>query len=236
MNGSDFVISLQTLMEQTQVKPGIERATGNIAVIDQLFVEENREALKESFPGVFAFLAFHPSVDKGIVSLIKSGFLSSESGGNILVLFTFDSQAKSAVPITDDSFSRWLSLDTSVNPSYLFIRDLFKDSVALKFPGIVFFEDFIKTQNPVYVSIEEADNDVAVARQLRGIFSFAEKAFQDTRGSRKSFSDAIAENLRSANIGYERGKDVSAKEWFTKVFRSIYDKRGDIVTIVKLFL
>src|SRR5579884_912756 len=98
-----FVISLQTLLEGTLTDPLAKHAEGNIRAIEDLFSEENRNSLKQHFPGVFAFLAFHPGVDSGITSYIRSGSLSSDSGQNILVLFTFDSGATSPTLLRDQT-------------------------------------------------------------------------------------------------------------------------------------
>ncbi|HZO70922.1 MAG TPA: hypothetical protein VFB60_01895 [Ktedonobacteraceae bacterium] len=45
--------------------------------------EKNQKALEANFPGVFAFIGFHPAVDKNVTSYLQSGSLSSDSGSKL---------------------------------------------------------------------------------------------------------------------------------------------------------
>ena len=227
-----YVISLQSLMEEAVATPERKNLTGNVSVIEDLFSEKNRTALKQHFPGVLAFLGFHPGVDSGIISYISSGSLSSDSGLNILVLFTLGTSATSPIELNDQAFNKWIKLDTSVQPSYTLIRSMFHDPATLVFPGVIFFEDFLQDQNPVYVPITDAANEDAVRKQMRQLFAIAEKAYAI---SEKGFLDHLAQTLQKEHLAYERGRDMSAKEWFVNAFRSIGKHFGDIVSVIQLF-
>ena len=229
-----YVVSLQTLLEEA-VAGESKNLTGNVKAPEQLFLKENTAILKASFPGAFAFIGFHPSVDKNVTAYIQSGSLSSDSGLNILVLFILDTYASSPVSLNTRSFQHWIDLDTTVHPSYTLIRSMFKDPAVLTFPGISFFEDFIQTQNPVYVPIIDASSESVVRQHLRKVFALSEKAYQASLEKDKGFLDLFAQALLKEQISYERGHDISAREWFIKVFRFINERRADIVSIIQLF-
>jgi len=222
-------------MEEALASEGVKYATGNVKTIEELFSEKNIAVLKQHFQGVFAFLGFHPKVDTGITSYICSGSITSDSGPDILVLFTLDTPATSPVELESQSFKKWIELDTRVHPSYTIIRDMFKDPVALPFPGIVFFEDFMQLQNPIYIHISDSSNEDAVRQQMRLLFSLTEKAYNVSLESGKGFLDILAESLQKNRLPYERGHDISAREWFVNAFRIIGKHFGDIVSVVQLF-
>ncbi|SRR6266487_562995 len=229
-----FVISLQTLLEGALAGPP-KNLEGHVRSIEDLFSPVNRQALEQHFSGVFAFLGFHPGTDGGITSYVRSGTLSSDSGQNILVLFTFDSRVTSPTMLRDQTFRSWLTLTTTVHPSYTLVRSMFKDSVVLNFPGIIFFEDFLQNQNPVYIHIAESSNEEAVRTQMRGLFAIANKAYQSSWETQKNFLDLFAQALQKEKIYYERGNDVSLREWFISAFRFLSARTSDIVSIVSLF-
>lgn len=229
-----YVLSLQTQLEEA-VAGERKNLSGNVTVPEQLFQEQNQQALEANFPGVFAFIGFHPAVDKNVTSYLQSGSLSSDSGSNILVLFTLDTHATSPVSLNAGSFQRWISLDTSVQPSYTLIRSMFKDPTVLTFPGVVFFEHFIQSQNPVYVPLPDISSEDAVRQHMRKVFALAEKVYLLSHKKNKSFLDRFAQALLAEKISYERGGDISAREWFVKALRFLNERRGDIVSIVQLF-
>lgn len=230
-----YVISLQSLMEEALSNEKVKHLTGNVKAIEELFSEKNMANLKQYFQGVFAFLGFHPKVDAGITSYLCSGSISSDSGSDILVLFVLDTPATSPVELENQSFKKWMDLETSVHPSYTLIRSMFNDPVALLFPGIIFFEDIQQMQNPVYIHISDSSNEDAVKQQMRLLFALAQKASSDSLASRKSFLNLFAQSLQRNHLAYERGHDISAREWFVNAFRIIGKHFGDIVSVVQLF-
>lgn len=232
---SPLIVSLQTLLEQTQTEPSQKNLTGNIRAIEDLFSSENRKTLDRFFQGAFVFLGFHPGVDTGVTSYIRSGSLSSDAGSNLLVLFTLDSRIPSPVALRNQSFEKWMIVDTAVHPSYTLIRSMFKDPVTLNFPGIIFLEDLLQNQNPVYVHILAPSDENAVRQQMRQLFALADKAYQLSVESQKNFLDLLALSLQKERIDYERGSDISAREWLINAFRFIRARSGDIVSIVNLF-
>lgn len=229
-----YVLSLQTQLEEA-VAGAHKNLAGNVTVPEQLFQEKNQKALEANFPGVFAFIGFHPAVDKNVASYLQSGSLSSDSGSNVLVLFTLDTYATSPVSLNARSFQRWISLDTAIQPSYALIRSMFKDPAVLTFPGVVFFEHFIQSQNPVYTPLPDISSEDAVRQHMRKVFAHAEKAYQLSHKKNKGFLDRFAQALLAEKIPYERGGDTSAREWFVKALRFLDERRGDMVSIIQLF-
>ncbi len=228
------VVSLQTLLEDALASPH-KNLAGDVRAIEDLFSPENRKVLKQHFPGIFAFLSFHPGADSGITSYIRTGTLSSDAGQNIMALFTFDSRATAPTVLRDQSFRSWLALTTTVHPSYTLVRSMFKDPVVLNFPGVIFFEDFLQEQNPIYIHISDSSNEDAVRQQMRSLFALANKAYQSSWETGNNFLDLFAQALQKERIDYERGRDVSLREWFVNAFRILSDKTSDIVSIVSLF-
>ena len=230
-----YVISLQSLMEEALAEEHVKYLTGNVKAVEELFSEKNMAVLKRHFQGIFAFLGFHPKVDTGITSYICSGSISSNSGSDIMVLFTLNTPATSPVELENQWFKKWIELETSVHPSYTITRNMFMDPVVLPFPGIIFFEDFLQVQNPIYIHITESSSEDGVRQQMRLLFALAEKAYNVSLESGKGFLDTFALNLQKNHLPYERGRDISAREWFVNAFRIIGKHFGDIVSVVQLF-
>ena len=228
-----YVISLQTLLEEALATEQ-KNFTGNVRDLEEIFSEKNWKVLKNTFPGVFAFLGFHPSVDKSITSYVCSPSISSDSGADILVLFTLNDFATSPT-IVDNEILTQLKIDINVHPSYTLIRHMFKDPAVLNFPGIIFFEDLLQVQNPIYLHISDTSSEDTVRQQMRQFFALADKAYQITSRSDKSFMNNFALTLQKEQIPYERGSDISMREWLVYAFRLIWKYKGDIVSVIKLF-
>ena len=148
-----FVLSLQTLIVQAVESFEPHKYTGNILSVEEFLREENIEKLEAKFPGLFAYLAFHPQVDQPIVDYISAGSLPSDSGSQILVLFVLDQSAKWPLPLTKKSFGGWLEVDRGVHPSYEIIKMLFQGHPTPPLPSIAYFERFTVEREPIFVSL-----------------------------------------------------------------------------------
>ena len=146
-----------------------------------------------------------------------------------------NTSATAPTVLKDQQLRDWLIVGNDVHPSSTVIKSLFKDPRALRFPGIILFEDVAQRQNPVYVPISNATDENAVRIQMRQICALAEKAYQETATDRNNFLNRVAQALQKERIDYERGRDISVRECFTNAFRFIHERLGDIVSIVSLF-
>jgi hypothetical protein len=230
-----LVISLSSLIDEAIADENKKNLSGNVSSFDKLLRKESLELLESKHKGLFAFLAFHPGADNHITEYIRQGSLSSDSGPNILVLFTLDSEAKWATPISSQSFGSWLDLDASIHPSYKMIQIMFNETNPPPLPGIVFFERFSAERDPVYVSLHVAPASGQVRDLLRTTFSLADRAFKSTR-EHGDFADSFSVELQKQKIVHQRAGKRSMSEWLVKAYQVAWDNKGDIVSVVGLFV
>lgn len=230
-----LVISLNTMIEEA-VSSEAKQLSGNIQSFDDLLKKESLDLLEKHYNGLFAYLAFHPASDQIIVDYVRKGTLSSDSGPNILVLFTLDSEAKWTKAINEKSFGQWLKFDTSNHPSYQLVRVLFANKRVPPLPGIVVFERFTTNREPVYVSLQGLSDEQQVRETLRTVFSFADYAYRNTRekpGS--SFADIFSVELQKKNLPYHKMGSTSMMEWLVRAYQIVLKYKGDIVGVIGLF-
>lgn len=229
-----FVLSFTSLIEETIADENVSNLSGNVSSFDKLIRKESLELLESKHKGLFAYLAFHPNSDPQIVDYIKQGTLSSDSGSNILVLFTLDSEAKWATPISSTSFGAWLNIDNTLHPSYELVRIMFNKNTVPPLPGIVLFEKFTGQREPVYVSLQNYATVYEVNKALRTIFSLADSTFKKSR-TNGNFEDLLGLELQKNKFIYQKTGKTSMAEWLVKAYQVVKEHKGDIVNAVKLF-
>lgn len=231
-----FVLSITKIIEEAVSSDASKNLSGNIESFDALFRKESLDLLEERHKGLFAYLAFHPRTDEAIVAYMMKDTLSSDSGPNILVLFTLDGDAKWATAINENSFGKWMNLDTTIHPSYQLIRILFANKPVPPLPGIAFFERFTTNREPVYVSLQGLKSEAQVLETLRTIFSLAEHAFIKSKEKPgTSFADSFSVELQKKKLQYYKLGPTSMMEWLVKAYQTVLDNKGDIVSAIGLF-
>jgi hypothetical protein len=228
-----LVLSFSSFIEEAIAKEDVDKLSGNVSSFDKLVRKESLELLEKKHEGLFAYLAFHPKADQPVADYVKNGTLASDSGPNILVLFTLDAEAKWAAPMSSDAFDSWLDLDNSVHPSYELIRIMFAQTVVPPLPGIVFFDCFTKEREPVYVSLQGLSDPAQVKEVMRTVFSLADYAYRSSR-ERGSFAEGFGVELQKKRIGYQKAGRKSMMEWLVKAYQVVWDHKGDIVSVVGL--
>lgn len=225
-----LVLSLTTILQEAAADPEWKHLSGNIRSLDDLLKPANWRVLEECHDGMFAFLAFHPAVDSGLVAYVRSGTLASDSGPNILTLFTLDAQARWPTSITNSSFESWLALDTSSHPSYEMIRILFEPQTVPPLPGIVFFDSFALETKAVYVNLSDGAEEQAVRTYLREWFALADKAWRDSKTkSADTFANRLSVALQAKNLTYFVTGRTSIREWLVQGMRFVEARGADIV-------
>ncbi len=228
-----LVLSLSTVIQEAAADPRLKKISGNINSFDKLLEPESLTLLEKSHNGPFAFLAFHPAVDSAVVSYIKGGTLPSDSGRDILVLFSLDAQARWATAITSESFGNWLSVDSSVHPSYELLRFLFDPEPPPPLPGIVFFSTFTAEAEVVYVNFPTVSGEAEARSFFRNLFSLVDKIWRDSAGKPSdAFTDRLAAALLKEQIEYVRTGRVSMREWLVKSMNFLVQHKSDIVTLI----
>lgn len=229
-----FVLSLTTLMEEALAVPGTKNASGNVRSFDQLLSPENLEQLEKHHAGLFAFLAFHPEADRTVADYVKAGTLASDSGPQLLVLFTLDSTARFPARLDSRSFQRWLDLDTGVHPAYQMIRQMFPSGRVPPLPGILFFGSFT-VPDCIYVSLAELTEMESLRQRLRELFSRADQVVRKQKdGSSETWADALAIQLRKDHFDYQRSASLSPREWLIRAYRFLTEHQGDLVSALSL--
>jgi hypothetical protein len=227
------VLSLTVLIQEAIASPTTKKISGNIKSFPKLFEPESLRALEDAHQGIFSFLAFHPAADLSVTDYVRAGTLSSDSGKDVLALFTLDAAARWPIEVTDKSFANWLEVDTSVHPAYEMIRMLFDPEVPPPVPGIIFFDTFAEETEVVYVSMSELVSEQEVRKVLRRWFALAANAWQDSfRKPRGTFADRMSAALLAERAQYVRTGKTSMREWLIRSFHFLQDQKSDLVTII----
>jgi len=229
-----LVLSLSSLIDEAIADENIKNLSGNVSSFDKLLRKESLALLEKKHNGLFAYLAFHPGSDKNITEYIRQGSLSSDSGTNILVLFTLDAEAKWATPISSQTFGSWIDIDSAIHPSYELIRIMFSKTTIPPLPGIVFFERFSTERDPVYVSLQGITTSEQTRDLLRTSFSLANNAFKSSR-EKGDFADIFSIELQKKKIAHQKAGKISMSEWLVKAYQVVWNNKGDIVSAVGLF-
>lgn len=226
-----LVISLITLIEESAAE-GSKHLVGNVKSFDELFKPANLAALEKTYK-YFAFLAFHPKTDKAILEYVKSGALSSDSGPNILTLFTLDADATWPIPLTNQSFTSWLGIDASIHPAYQMIRLLFEPNEVPSLPGIVFFQSFNSKRDALYIPLQGLDDVKALQERLRVLFSLADNIVRKAK-KQEDIKDELSIALQERRITFSKTSRTTMREWVIRSYQSLGDHMGDIVSVIGL--
>ena len=230
-----LVLSFTTILQEAAANPIKKNLSGNIQSFDELVKPANLQLLEASHGGMFAFLSFHPAADSGLVSYVRSGTLASDSGPNILTLFTLDSQARWPMSITKNSFESWLVLDTSNHPAYKLIRSLFEPETVPPLPGIVFFDSFVSETRAVYVNLSDSPEEQVIRTYLRRWFSIADKAWRDSKTkSGTTFASRLSVALDGKKANYFVTEPTSMREWLVRALHFLETGEGDIVAPISM--
>jgi hypothetical protein len=221
-------ISFATLIEEAVADHGMERLSGQVTSFDRLLHEDNLLALEQSYPAVFAFLAFHPIADVAVANYVKEGTLGSDSGTQILVLFTRDATTRTSGPqITAEG----VQIDSGVHPAYDMVRTLFAPKPPPPLPGIIFVSKLSGNGPAVYVHLAGLADAVAARGRLRIVFALAEKAFGPD-GNREKFAGSFAAALQQAQIPHSQSGRTSIREWLVRSVQFAAKYRSDLIAII----
>ncbi len=231
-----LAISLMTQIEEA-VAGGTKQLSGNIASLDRLLSPESLRILEERHDGLFAFLAFHPGVDKSIAKYVREGTLSSDSGPKIMTLFVLDKKARRATTVNEQSLAEvGVELDTTVHPAYEVVRFLFESKVPPPLPGIAFFERFTTESDVVYVSLQGLKEVGEIHGRLGSLFNLAERAFQSSQETDHAFADELAYRVEMAKLTVYRTGRTSVRQWLVRSVQFIGRYGKDIVSLLTPFI
>jgi hypothetical protein len=229
-----FGISLSKILQEAAIttRSGKQRYfSGGIQSIQALLEPANQAALQRLHNGLFCFLAFYPETDSFISEYVQKGSLASDSGRQIMVLFIAAREMRNPQHIQIDDLK--IEIDRNIHPAYEAVSTLFpRKQVAL--PGIVFFDDFIRPKESVYVQIKKADSLESAAAICRNIFMVAQTSYQASKEKHHEFSDEFAIRLGKSHINYQRSGKTTFGEWLIKVYNIIYENKSDIIAAVGL--
>lgn len=223
-----LTIPLTALIEEAVDNHREKRLSGQVTSFDRLFQPQNLIALEESYPAIFAFLAFHPAADTAIANYVKESTLGSDSGTKILVLFTLDAAARTP---GSDLKADGVQIDSTVHPAYEMVRTLFSPKPPPPVPGIIFVNKFSGNGPAVYVHLNGLADAAAVRERLRTVFSLAEKAF-GVDENREKFTQSFATALQISKIPHSQSGRTSIREWLVRAVQFAEKYRSDVIAVI----
>jgi hypothetical protein len=221
-------IPFATLIEEAVADHGFKQLSGQVTSFDRLLQEDNLIALEQSFPAIFAFLAFHPVADAAVADYVKEDTLGSDSGTKILVLFTLDAVVRTSGP---QLTAAGVQIDSGVHPAYEMVRTLFAPKPPPPLPGIIFISTFSGDGPAVYVQLDGLADAAAVRGRLRTVFAMAEKAFGPDE-NREKFAGSFAAALQKAQIPHSQSGRTSIREWLVRSVQFAAKYRSDLIAII----
>jgi hypothetical protein len=224
-----LAISLTTILEQVAAEAkGTKNLSGNISDFEALMEPTNLAALGSAVDA-FGYLAFHPGADQAVRRYVEEGTLASDSGRQILTLFSLGERATWPRVVNEQSFGAWLQLDTSVHPAYEMVRWLFEPYPAPPLPGLALFDSLVGDDEVVYVPLDAAADPAAVRAQLRRVFALAQEAL--VQGV---FADRLGAALQRERMAYARSGRKSIREVLIRSSQVVDDRISDIAAVAGL--
>ncbi len=124
----------------------LKNLTGDIQDLSESMTPENLKALDAAHDGIYAFLAFDPTVDVEIRNYLLSPSAGRDSGKNILLLFTTSVSAGTSPSAAPSDYPAWLVVNGQTHVSNEIAREAFaSSSTSLQFPGVLFMERMGRT-------------------------------------------------------------------------------------------
>ena len=228
------VQSLANLLEATLAVPGQKNLTGNIEDIQSVFRPEVFINLEREYPGIFAFLVFHPKLDPGFKDYVSLEGVGAEAGKDILVLFTLETRIHTPKKMTPALLQAGITIQSDEHPAYEFARSLFAPRQPL-LPGVVFFRRLSGLSEPVYVHVADASSTEVVGTNFRRLFLLVNESYSASKTSGMEFSDLLAKRLALADLKYERIQSLSVLEVLARSFHTVKRNLKDIAAVVDLF-
>jgi hypothetical protein len=226
------IILFRKILESVAADIG-KRIVANISNIEKVLAPENLKKLEDRHRGVFCFLAFHPTLDRFITSYIGLNSLSSDSGKEILVLFTLDADARFPRLVEIDESIDGIKIDESIHPAYQMTKMLFGPHAEPSLPGLLFFEKFTDVTEPIFVSLAKLDSASAVGERSRIVFSLVRESFEISKASAEaSFPEEFAVRLAKKRIAYTRRDATSMREWLVLLYNFANDHSKEIFGLV----
>jgi hypothetical protein len=230
-----WVVSLSSLIEEAALGGGgIKRASGNVLSPEALLNEDNLLALEQSTPGIFAFLAFHPRGDRALMEYLEDGTLGSDSGPNILVLFTLSTDAGAPLVLATDAFAQWLHIDEGELPCQRLIRELFEPGPVPPLPGLLVFDSFLQPGEGIYLDLSKETSSEELRRSLRSAFALLDHAVRTGKDGKRSVADRFAVAAQRDRRQIYRSKRVSMRQWLVRAYQLLADHSGDIAAAISL--
>lgn len=227
------VISFLQVLRELPFAGGEPRnLVGSIQALDVLLRPESLAKLQEFYSGAYAFLAFHPMLDRPVVEYIRSGALSSDSGQGTLVLFLSVDELGLLKADQQVNLGIGITLDASVHPAYSFVRRVLDTGRTPVLPGVLFFDALIQRKAAVYVPFPKLGSAQEVGAFLRSLFQISDICFLGTEINEQRF-DEFCERLRAEKIAYDRSGSTSFGEWVVGAYQIALEHKADIVTVVR---
>jgi hypothetical protein len=229
-----LVTSLSTLLEEAAADPDIKRLEGNIKSFEQLLDADTAHRLELIHDGTFAFVAFHPLGDPAVTAYLTEGTLSSDSGDQVLCLFTLNVEARAPTVIGSEALGSVVEIGDGIQAAQQLVRDAFAPKPAPPLPGILFFPTLTQATGAAYLSLSGLTTAQEVRERLRLLFGLAERA---TRRSHEQgqgpmeFMHHFGVALTKAKLPYETTERRSMHEWLVRSYQAIWEHRGDIVAV-----
>ncbi len=226
---SNLAISFKKLVDEAvYAQTGERRYQGSVTDPTAFFA--NLDKLTAVFNGMYAFLAFHPGVDKVIPEYVQAGSISSDAGPRILVLFLAAEAFSFPRRVSPQDLGLGVDLDMTSHPAYQFVGWLFPAESRPPLPGLVFFDDPCNIVEAVYVPLTGLADLAAVAQRCRRVFIAAEESHGES--DKRPDLDRFAVALRREKIDYVRSGKRSFKEFMVMTGQWLNDHRAEIASLV----
>jgi len=239
------MISITSLMEEAALfEQGMRRDRGNVASLDQLLNPETIAKFEANY-SAFAFLAFDPGADVGVVEYLNSQTVANDGGPKILTLTVGPSVIQ--VPRHFDvQILSGVSIEKANLPAAEFIASLFPNKPAPPLPGLAVFERFGDNVETVYFHLGGLTSD-SVRSRLRAIFSVTNDAVRQPDANGRTLSERLAvfaENQRvsasaagaeSIRFEFARSGSTSTRQWLIKGLDLLRKHGADLIALVGLF-
>jgi len=176
------IISLDVLARETAYVEAQKRNLTASVGFDDLAA--NLKLLQSRHEGMYAFLAFHPTVDVAVANYLVPPVASSgaddstssvgmDAGADIMLLMLSKAAAPQARNITREDLGVGVQIKREAHRAYKLASRFFPTGRTPRFPGLILFDKLIAPEESIYVFLDNADENA--------VRMICRKAFEATR-------------------------------------------------------
>lgn len=219
------------LSGSNHINSKIKNATGLIKDVELLLNSNAIESLQKKHKGIFCYLALDTQIDSELYEYIKTGSLASESGDNLIILYSINTNINSIKVIENDKLQDFFDFDYKSNINIEIIQALYGDNLIPSLPGLLVFDNLPNSIKSIYIPFMDSKfgNNLNC---LREVIRILRKSCQNDYNPNKSIIEEVSIQVAISNINYHKNSKYNFKEHIINIYRNLIKIKGDLISLI----